>query len=112
MNNCLICNSSSTCEMCYPSFNFLNGSCQNNGLSNCVYYTGDYSTCLSCQPNYYISGGSCNQCSGCYLCIGGFLCLTVCQSGFISFNFNCIPSSNVHHFFVLIILTIVYLILI
>ena len=90
MNNCLICNSSSTCTNCTSQFVYQNGSCQDTGLSNCVYYSDDFSICLICQPGYYNDEGSCSQCSGCDLCSTGFICLSGCQSGYTTFNYNCI----------------------
>ncbi len=54
--------------MCSPSFNLVNGTCSNNGLSNCVYYAEGFTVCLACEPGYEVTAGSCNQCTGCDYC--------------------------------------------
>jgi hypothetical protein len=92
MPQCLTCTNSSDCQVCEPGYVYQNDSCQNTTLSNCVVYAANYTVCLDCQPGYYILAGSCSQCTGCDLCTGMYLCQSVCQEGYTSFYYNCIPN--------------------
>ena len=68
MINCNICSNGLTCDVCSPSYSYLNEACVSNGLSNCVSYASDYTVCLSCEAGYEVTARSCNSCTGCGLC--------------------------------------------